>query len=45
MWLNRKTDLQAYFTVNVGLHFVQHQPAIFSPTYEIGHWRPKISVA
>ncbi|WP_421228173.1 hypothetical protein [Aeromonas enteropelogenes] len=35
MWLSRKTDLQVYFTVNVGLHFVQHQPTIFSPTYEI----------
>ncbi|RDU86790.1 hypothetical protein CJF24_22815 [Aeromonas veronii] len=36
MWLNHKTDLQTYFTVNVGLHFVQHQPTLFSPTYEIG---------
>ncbi|MEL3917792.1 hypothetical protein [Aeromonas enteropelogenes] len=35
MWLSRKTDLQVYFTVNVGLHFVQHQPTIFSPTYEM----------
>ncbi|HHQ4683269.1 TPA: hypothetical protein ACSP21_001467 [Aeromonas veronii] len=35
MWLNHKTDLQTYFTVNVGLHFVQHQPTLFSPTYEM----------
>ena len=35
MWRSRKTDLQAYFTVNVGLHFVQHQPTLFSPTYEM----------
>lgn len=33
MWLNRKTDLQIYFAVNVGLHVLQHQPIIFSQTY------------
>jgi len=35
MWLNRKTDLQIYFAVNVGLHFLQHQPMIFSQAYAI----------
>lgn len=30
-----KTDLQIYSAVNVGLHFVQHQPTIFSSIYEI----------
>lgn len=35
MWQIRKTDLQIYLAVNVELNFVQHQPTIFSPTYEM----------
>lgn len=34
MWQIGKTDFQIYIAVNVGFHFVQHQPTIFSPTYE-----------
>lgn len=33
---NRFIDI---FTVNIGLHFVQHQPTIFSPTYDIKYHR------
>lgn len=36
MWQIHKIDLQIYLAVNVGLHFVQLQPTIFSPTYEMG---------
>ncbi|MGN4977070.1 hypothetical protein [Aeromonas sp. 95A] len=36
MWQIHKIDLQIYFAVNVGLHFVQLQPTTFSPTYEMG---------
>jgi hypothetical protein len=35
MWQIRKTDLQIYIAVNVGLHFAQRQTTDFSRTYEI----------
>ncbi len=40
MWQIRKTDLQIYFVVHVGLHYVQLQPTIFSPTYVIKYGTP-----
>lgn len=36
-WVDRLKKFQIRFAVNVGLHFVQHQPTIFNPTYEINN--------